>query len=517
MENFVLCNANILTMDPAFPVASCVVIHDQKILTVTTADPFPKFKSKSGRYIDCRGKTIVPGFIDAHCHLTAFAESLMTLNLSPRNQIKAIPDIQNLIDRAAQCLQPGEWIRGGGYDEFSLVEKRHPNRRDLDEVAPVHPVKLTHRSGHAHVLNSLALKKIGISGESPEPPGGFIERDFSTGEPTGLLFGMTEFLKKFVPPMKAGQLEKGMKNVNQRLLSLGITSIQDASPSNNLERFERIRKWKEAGILKPRITMMLGWDAFKEICRDNFFPPPNEESLRFGAVKIMVEETTGQLYPQQSDLNEMIKEIHEGNSQAALHVMEIRSIEAASTAIELALRSSPKPDHRHRLEHCSLCPPELAKRLAALGVTVVTMPAFLYYHGSRYLRTIPPEDLPFLYPLGTLKKCGILVAAGSDSPIAPINPFIGIYAATSRRADTGEVVGEDERIDILEALKLYTIQAAQASFEEKIKGSISPGKMADLVVLNEDPTRLPSDRIKELQAEMTILGGELVWERDPKR
>ena len=164
-----------------------------------------------------------------------------------------------------------------------------------------------------------------------------------------------------------------------------------------------------------------------------------------------------------------------------------------------------------------MCPPELAKKLALLGITVVTTPAFLYYHGSRYLRTIPAEEIPFLYPLGTLKKHGVHLAAGSDSPMAPIDPLMGIYGAAFRKTETGEVVRQEERIGILEALRLYTIQAAEASFEEEIKGSISPGKMADLVVLNEDPTRLPSERIKDLRVEMTILGGKVVWERDPKR
>jgi hypothetical protein len=328
---------------------------------------------------------------------------------------------------------------------------------------------------------------------------------------------MNDFLRNHIPPLETGKLEEGMKKANQILLSSGITSLQDASPSNNMERFERMHSWKETGIVKPRITLMLGWKEFNNPYFDRSAFPIQEESLRLGPVKIMVEETTGQLHPPQPKLEEMVQKIHDADLQAALHVMEIRSIEAASTAIKLALRISPKPDHRHRLEHCSPCPPELAKKLAPLGVTVVATPAFLYYHGSRYLRTIPSEEIPFLYPLGTLKKHGIHMAAGSDSPMAPLNPLIGIYAATSRKTETGEDIGEEERINTLEALKLYTIQAAHASFEETIKGSISPGKMADLVVLNEDPTLLPSERIKDLQVETTILGGEVVWERNPKR
>jgi predicted amidohydrolase YtcJ len=517
MFDSILFNARVLTLDRKYPLANCIAIRNGKIQMVTAKEHFSKDEVASREYLDCGGRTVVPGFIDAHCHLFALAESLVTLNLAHSNQIKSIQDIKDLIRQSAEGLKPGEWIRGSGYDEFSLIERRCPNRWDLDEVAPANPVKLTHRSGHAHLLNSLALKKVGISNETSDPPGGIIERDLPSGEPCGLLFGMNDFLKNRIPPMETERLEVGMKKANQILLSLGITSVQDASPSNNLERFERMHIWKEAQIVKPRITLMLGWEEFNNPNFSRGVFPVQEESLRLGPVKIMVKETTGQLHPSQSKLKEMIQRIHRSGLQAALHVMEIRSIEAAFAAIEETLRIFPKSDHRHRLEHCSLCTTEMAKRLADLGVTVVTMPAFLYYHGSRYLRTIPFEEIPFLYPLGTLKKHGVPLAAGSDSPMTPIDPFIGIYAAAFRKTETGEVVCEEERINTLEALKLYTIQAAHASFEETIKGSISPGKMADLVVLNEDPTLLPSERIKDLQVEMTILGGEVVWERNPKR
>jgi hypothetical protein len=514
MFDLVLFNARVLSFDPNLPSANWIAIRNGKIESVNKDDYFSKDKVSSCQYLDCHGRTIIPGFIDAHCHLFALAESLVNLNLGPRNQVKSIADIKELIHQTVQGFRPGEWIQGGGYDEFSLVEGRHPSRWDLDEVTPVNPVRLTHRSGHAHVLNSLALKKVGISNETPDPPGGIIERDLTSGEPCGLLFGMNDFLRAQIPPLRIEKLEDGITKASQILLSSGITSVQDASPSNNLERFEKMRSWKERGIIEPRVTLMLGWEEFNNPCFDKLAFPIQEKSLRLGPVKIMVEETTGQLNPSQSRLAGMIRRIHSAGFQTALHAMEIRSAEAAAGAIEEVLREFPKLDHRHRIEHCSLCPPETAEKLGALGVTVVTMPAFLYCHGSRYLRTIPTEKIPFLYPLGTLQKHGVHLAAGSDSPMAPIDPLLGITAAAFRQTETGEVVGKEERIDIGEALRLYTVNAAGASFEEKIKGSITPGKLADLVVLNEDPTRLPAMRIRDLRVEMTILGGKVVWERN---
>ena len=230
-------------------------------------------------------------------------------------------------------------------------------------------------------------------------------------------------------------------------------------------------------------------------------------------MKIILDETTGHLQPAQSELNEMVLRIHQAGFQACLHAVEEKTVEAACSAIEYALQKLPKSDHRHRIEHCSVCPPSLAKRLAALGIMVVTQPSFIYYSGDRYLQTVPAEELKHLYPIRTLLKSGVKVAASSDCPIAPANPLIGIYAATSRMTETGETVLPEEKITPEEALRMYGENAARATFEEGMKGSISPGKLADLVVLNGDPTKVPINEIKDLEVEMTILNGEIVWEK----
>ncbi len=218
-------------------------------------------KSKKTQILDCAGKTLLPGFIDAHCHVHAYAESLTSLNLSPRANIHSIPDIRDRIRALCQNLPPGTWIRGKAYNEFYLAEKRHPNRRDLDAAAPLHPVKLTHRSGHAHVLNSLALKMAAIDEETGDPPGGLIDRDLS-GLPTGILYGCGSYLAKKIPALEDEDLERGIGLVDQKLISYGITSIQDASSVNGPDSWRRFEKWKIKGILRPRVTMMAGVNAF---------------------------------------------------------------------------------------------------------------------------------------------------------------------------------------------------------------------------------------------------------------
>jgi predicted amidohydrolase YtcJ len=513
MPDLILLNANVLTMDPLYPKAERVAIKNGKILSVTTNHDLKKWKRKKTITIDCKGKTVLPGFIDAHCHLHAFAESHVTLNLEPHHNVRSISDVQSKIKDLSQKLPSGAWIRGRGYNEFYLAEKRHPNRWDLDQVTSAHPIKLTHRTGHAHVLNSSALEMVGISNETPDPLDGLIDRDINTGEPTGVLYRMGDFLSRKIPPLENHQLDQGMRIANDELLSLGITSIQDASSHNGIEQWRMFHRWKDKGFLKPRVAMMLGVNHFYEYRESDFVTPLDRSQLRLSGVKIILDETTGHLHPAQSELNELALRIHQAGFQACLHAVEEKAVEAACSAIEYALRKFPKPDHRHRIEHCSVCSPSLAKKLAALGIVVVTQPSFIYYSGDRYLRIVPAEELKHLYPIRTLLKKGVKVAASSDCPIVPANPLMGIYAACSRMTETGEAVLSEEKITPEEALGMYGKTAARATFEKGKKGSISPGKLADLVVLNGDPNKVPINDLKHMRVEMTILNGEIVWER----
>jgi predicted amidohydrolase YtcJ len=472
--------------------------------------------SRHTEIIDCLGRTVLPGLIDSHLHLRAFAESCVSLDLSPGAGIKSIADIQSVIKSQCTREPAGTWIRGRGYREFHLFEKRHPTRRDLDAVSPHHPVKLTHGSGHAHVLNGLGLSLVGVTKETGDPPGGLMDRDVSTGEPTGLLYEMGEFLSERIPPLDHLELLRGLKIANHRLLSLGITSVHDASPLNDLERWKEIRSWKEKGLLGPRINFMLGCKGFEQVAAAGSEELPgtlSQNQLRIRGVKVILDETTGQLRPSQAELNEMVLEIHRSGFQAAVHAIEENAVESACIAISNALDGNPRRDHRHRIEHCSVCSLAVIRRLASLGIVVVTQPSFVFHHGDRYLETVPVQQLKHLYPIGSLLKAGIPAAAGSDCPIVPPNPMTGIYSAVSRNSEAGRTVGEGEKISLLEALQMYTVHAARASFEENLKGSIAPGKLADLVVFNRDPRVAPPDQIKDIEAQMTILDGEVLWER----
>lgn len=513
-KNLILVNADIITLDPLFPQATWVAMENNKFVTTGYGENWRNLKHESSSIIDCSGKTVLPGLIDAHMHLVSYAKSFVTLNFSPNKNVHSVSDIESIIKNYSQNRPQGKWIFGRGYNEFYLVEKRHPNRWDLDKATRNHPTMLTHGSGHAHVLNSMALKLIGISKDTGDPAGGMIERDLKTGEPTGLLYEMGDFLSHRIPPLTPSELESGLRMANKQLVSEGITSIQDASSRNDTDRWNLLASCKESGLLQPRVNMMLEYHTFKK--KDYRKLPTNfdESQLRLGAVKIILDDTTGRLYPSQSELNEMVLEVHQSGMQVAIHAIEEKAIEAAGIAIQYALSKVPKKDHRHRIEHCSVCPPYLAKQIASLGIVVVTQPPFIHYNGERYLETVPDDQLQHLYPLKTLLHHQISVAGSSDCPIVPPNPLVGMYAAVSRMDETGKTVGGEEKISPTAALQMYTRMAAQATFEETVKGTITPGKLADLVVLNGNPIHLSPDELKSVKVEMTIIGGEIVWKRE---
>ncbi len=508
--DLILYNANVITLDADRPRAQLVAIKGDKIMWVGSNDARKDLEGRKPQKIDCQGKTLTPGFNDAHCHIFAFASNLLSLDCSP-SSVASIADIKARIKAQAQKLPEGSWIRATGYNEFYLAEGRHPNRWDLDEAAPHHPVKLLHRSSHACVLNSMALSSVGISIESPESPGGMIDRDLSSGEPNGILFEMNSYLDKKVPPLSPEEFEKGVRLASEQYLSFGITSLQDATVHNGLTEWHTFQTLKKGKCLVPGVSMMVDIDALEALQESGLSPHHGNDQMRLGALKVILAEATGSLHPSQKELNSKVLDAHRAGYQVAIHAVEESTVEAAALAIENALNQEPARYHRHRIEHCSICPPALLERLKGIHTIVVTNPSFIYYSGERYLQTVPEEQQEWLYRIGSFFKNGLMPAAGSDSPVAPINPLVGIYAAVTRKAESSDEIIPEERISPLEALNMYTQNAAYASFDEGVKGYISTGKLADLALLSADPTQVPPEEIKDIQVEMTIAAGRVAW------
>ncbi len=510
--DLILYNGVVLTMNRRQPRAELVAVKDGRIVHVGKNEELDGCRVK-GKVIDCEGMTVIPGFNDAHIHVLSYVSNLLSVDCSPVS-VKSISDIQDRLRQEAQRTPPGTWIKGSGYNEFYLAERRHPTRHDLDQAVPDHPVKLTHRSLHACVLNSLALSLAGITATTPDPPAGLIDREVDTGEPSGLLFGMNSYInEKVIPPLTDDDLNRGVSLVNKRLLSLGITSVQDATVSNGWEQWQLFRRLKKAGVFLPRASLMLGYEALAELNERGLHYGYGDDGLRLGAVKIVLDEARGYLNPSQEELNEMVLQAHRAGFQVAMHAVEEGTVEAATAALEYCLERSPKAVPRHRVEHCSVCPPGLLRRLKKVKAVVVTQPAFVYFSGERYLSEVPESQLRWLYRTRSFLRNGLRPAASSDCPVVPPDPLTGVYAAVTRRSENGRCLLPDEGVTPEEALRMYTLAGAYACFEEHLKGSIEEGKLADMVVLSVDLTRVPPEEIRSITVEKTIIGGRLVWER----
>jgi predicted amidohydrolase YtcJ len=506
--DFLLHGGLVLTLDPLRPVAAAVAISAGKILAVGAERELHALISPRTQTLSCRGRTILPGFIDPHLHLFSWASRFCGIDLSAA---RSIPEIHRLLADRLLRLTPGEWLRGYGYDEFFLAEKRHPTKHDLDVVSPDFPVILRHRTGHAAVLNSVGLRQAGIHRHFIPPGGGSIERDPVSGEPTGVVYELEQFLRTVLPPLAANDFTIGLKQANAELLHHGVTSFHDASAGNTLADFTLFRRLSSDGTLSSRATVMIGIAALPQMVEAGLLPFSGDEWVRLGSVKIMLHESRGELYPHPDVLAEMVWEAHRHGFQVALHAVEEGPVCAALVAIEQAQTRFPRWDHRHRLEHCALCPSPFIDKLAETGSVVVTQPGFLHFYGEKYVTEVDSDLHSWLYRAKSLLERGVPVAGSSDCPISPLAPLIGIQAAITRRSRFGSAVNLQDRLSLLEALSLFTSAGAWVGFEETQKGKIMPGMPADLVVLEEDLLAVPVEEIGSLKVVMTIVGGEVVW------
>ncbi len=503
-------NAAAITMDRRCPRADTVLVKGDLMVWVGLEKDASL--AHTDRVIDCAGATLLPGFNDAHIHLLAYAASLRHQDYS-RRTLSSIVELRRLLETRALTTPERQWIRGTGYDEFYLAEKRHPTRYDLDPVTPHNPVRLDHRSSHACVLNSRGLEEVGITADTPDPVDGVILRD-DAGEPTGVLLEMNGYVNQRMRVIwDETVLHESVAEASHRLLRWGVTSLQDASPQNDLERWDTFCRLVQAGVVHQRLTIMPGARHLRQFGERGLRYDTGDSRLRLGPAKLVTTLTTGILHPPEEELHELVQEAYRQGSPVAIHAIEHEAILAAVRAMTQAPTGQDASPLRNRIEHCSEAPPEVVKLLKEAGITVVTQPGFLYESGERYRVEVSQEMQPWLYPIGSIRQAGVPVAAGSDAPVASPNPWFGIYAAVTRRDPSGEALNPDQGVPLEDALKLWTAAAAYASAEEETKGMLRPGMLADLVLLDRDVTKARSEDLLTCKAAMTVIGGEVVWER----
>jgi predicted amidohydrolase YtcJ len=472
-----------VTLDPRAPRAAAVAVRDGRVLAIGSRADVRHAAGPSARRIDCGGATVLPGLVDPHLHLMALAARQAHLDCG---RCGSVDELLAAVRQRAGVTARGAWVRGEGLDEAVLG--RLPSAAELDAVSPHAPVRLRHRSRHASVLSGRGLALLG-----PSP--GVERRD---GQATGLVYGEERTVGRAVGPLAAAVVAGGLVSAAAELTTLGLTAVADATP-RSWSALAALREAVDSGRVPLRVFAMrpAGGPPWRRATR-----------LRPGPVKLMVEEGPGGLRPPPAGLARRIA-LAATSGAVAVHCLGAATLVAALDAFA-ALPRRRRPRARHRLEHVAECPPPLVRRIAALGLTVVTNPAFVHARGDVYRRETHPEAWGWLYRARSLAAAGVPLAAGSDAPIGPASPWIGLAAARSRRTAGGALLGGRERLDAAAALALVTRGAADALGAPEL-GRLRRGGPADLVVVEPDPLRAPPDEVATARVRLTMIGGEVVW------
>jgi hypothetical protein len=526
--DLVLHGGTLLAQDPAIPRAEALAVRAGRILAVGSSADMLALAGPSTRRFDLGGRTLVPGFNDAHVHVWKVGDLLTRqLDLRPMDSLAGIAAA--LRDAHAR-LPPGAWILGRGYNEARLAEGRSPLRRDLDAAAPGRAVLLTRACGHIAVASSHALATAGIGPQTSAPPGGAILRD-ETGEPTGVLHETAMGLcARHVPEPTAAEHEAMILAAARRHLALGITSASEAGVLPPL--LDVYRALDARGALPYRVNVMA---LRRPLDGTGTLPlprPSRSDRLRIDTIKLLADgglsgataalrapyrdppDSHGLLRTGAEELLELAREAHLSGLRVAVHAIGDRAIDVALEAFEGLARLGPGPRHGHRLEHFGLPHPDQIARAARLGAAAVPQAVFLHALGRNFRRSLPDALLARAYPLHDLLRAGLVVALSSDAPVvADENPLLGIRSAVLRRDDEGVAIAPEQAISAADALRAYTLGGALASGDDGDRGSLTPGKWADLAVLSANPLAVPPEALLDVRVDVTFVAGVPVFER----
>ena len=538
--DLILVNGKVVTVDPSGSVAQAVAVKDGRIVKAGTNDEILLLASESARIINLRGRLLLPGFIDSHehCIRKGIRGDWVDCTSPPMTTID-----QLVAALAAKSLEKegGEWVVGYGFDETKLTDRRWPTRHDLDKASSRNPIYLGRAGGHNAVANSIALGIAGITKDTPQPPGGNIEKD-QAGEPTGRLdevAAMNMVRDRIPAPTDEEAVEIMVENwprVEEELLSWGLTTIHEA----HIKAPEALayQKLLKDGRLRLRAGLMLdGMAPYMGHATSDL----SRQGLRTGfgwgdklyviGVKIGVDGAMGSLTASltepyandpgnyginrvtQEELTEETVCLHRAGNRACIHAIGDWAIDIALNAIEEAVKSGEWEGHRHRIEHAGYVRPDQLERMARLGVAVSASIGFCHPIGDSHIDALGQERLKGYYPMRSFKEHGI-VAGGNSDGFGRNWAITGIAGCVTRTSMTGQVLAAGQGISVLDAVRAYTINGAYLEGKEGEKGSIEAGKLADFVVLDRDIFAVDPSEIVETRVLMTIVGGEVVYERE---
>jgi predicted amidohydrolase YtcJ len=542
MLDLKLTNARIRTVDDDRPFATVLGIAAGRVLGLDeeVAD------LPARRTVDCGGAVIVPGFGDAHNHMAWFGQSLAELELETVSTLDALYDA---VARAAATLPEDTWIVGSGYDDALLGA--HPDRHGLDRAGGGRPVWLKHRSGHMCTVSSAVLRQAGIDTAvsdtaAADPDGGVIVRD-GAGAPTGLLQERAqELVTALVMPYPVTELADALARASRVYASEGLTHVVEAGIGRGLigrtpVEAAAYQLARDRGELLPRVELMVAADNMHPLgghaddgidtgidlgLRTGF----GDDRLRLGPMKIWLDGSLigrtaavteplcghghGVYQNSPEEMRALVVAAHRAGWRVAAHAIGDDAVDVALEAFAEAQRALPRPDVRHRIEHAGVVRPDQLPRIAEAGLVPVPQPRFLYALGDGMAAAVGPDRVPWLYRHRSFLDHGLRVPGSSDRPVAPGAPLLGMESMVERVTASGTVLAADERVSAEQALRAYTMDAAWASHDEHRRGSLTPGKLADLVVLDRDPVDTAEEGIGTIRVLATLVGGECVHGAD---
>ena len=524
-------NATVITVDSGKPYAEAFAVTNGRFSAVGSNAEIRRLAGPGVKITDLKGMTVTPGFNDVHLHPVGVYDDdspYSTPWLGP-DKVHSMDELVAVLKAKAAKTPGGQLVSGSRYDDVKLG--RHPNRYDLDKASTEHPIMISHASGHISVVNSYVLKASGITRETRDPPGGSLDRD-PDGTPNGVIRETARSLLTRVtgsaaePRVPFDQEVQGYVRCFRAYAERGITSagIAGGSPSS-FRLYQAVRD----GGGPVRMSFMFRDSNFKGLEAMGIKSGFGDERLRVTSLKVFHGNSfsgrtcwLSEAYSDrpgyfgipparsQEDLDQAFQAMHDAGFQIATHSNGDREIDMVLTAIERAEAKNPRPDARHRIEHASVMNRALLERAKKADVILV-FHSYMWEHGDK-LQSYGPERLSMVHAYRTAIDMGIRVAGHSDSTVSAADPLLRIQDMVTRKGQNGKVYGGNQRVTVEEAIKVWTLDGAYATFEESLKGSISPGKLADFAVLRTDPRRVAPDAIKDIVVDATYVGGVRVWQ-----
>ncbi|MDA0264577.1 MAG: amidohydrolase [Chloroflexi bacterium] len=526
----VIKNANIMTMDPARPKAQALAMAHGRFVGIGSNEDMEGLVGPGTKVFDLGGKTTLPGFIDAHIHvLNSGVRHVMAADCD----LPTLTQVQAALRERVEKTPAEEWVQGFKFDDTktertSSNEGRHLYRDDLDAVSSAHPMLVAHRAGHVFYMNSAGLAAAGYNDESTDPPGGRLGRHPDTGRLNGMVYERAIDHVRFglIPTETEETRREGLRTICGMLNRVGLTSVHDARVT--ADEFQTYQDGRAAGELSLRVYALMWYPQFPALRDAGIKTGLGDDRLRVGGIKMVADGAIatrtaylsqpyegsqcdhGILAMEKDEIEAQVMAMHQAGFQVCIHANGDVTIDMVLTAYERAQKAFPRSDTRHRIEHCTLVNPDLLGRMKALGVIATPFCTYVYHHGEK-MRYYGEQRLEWMFAQRSFIDSGVVSTGATDYPPGPFEPLLGIQSCVTRTDSTGKEWGVNQKISVEEALRLYTVNGAYASFEEGIKGSIEVGKLADLVVLGSDPTQTDPLGIKDIQVERTIVGGDTVY------